>query len=403
MKNLDSWLKENFSSVKTRKLYRSAISCFHRSQGYPRTPEELEKSLKSWLVELNQKYKPKTVNAYVSAVMSFYSDIGIRLNEIVRRNLRRRLIPPPHPVTFDEAGSHDEWKRILSHMDIEGRSLFLFLLSTGCRIGEALQLKESDLDLDSDPPRAYIQPQYTKGMYGGRVVFMTYEARDAIKEWLKEKDNPVSPRRKRIPKRIYNPIKGGYTLNDARNCNPELVWDMKVPTARGILIRALRKSMLDEKDRNTGRYKIHIHSTRKFFRSNCGLNDALVHSLMGHSGYLDQSYLRTDIEKAGEEYRSIAIPRLTIFERPLADKIEMLKTFAKSLGIENIDIKIARMLEVHPELDEEEIIGRLIKQEITGQTSKKRRRLITENELPRYLEDGWEIEHVVNSKIVVAR
>jgi len=85
---------------------------------------------------------------------------------------------------------------------------------------------------------------------------------------------------------------------------------------------------------------------------------------MGHEGYLDHSYLRTDPDQAAEEYKRVAIPKLTIFERLTLDKVEMVKEFARSLGLTNIDIRLARMLEENPEMDEGEVIGRLIRQEL---------------------------------------
>jgi len=125
---------------------------------------------------------------------------------------------------------------------------------------------------------------------------------------------------------------------------------------------------------------------------------------MGHEGYLDHSYLRTDPDRAAEEYKREAISKLTIFERPTLDKVEMVKEFARSLGLKDIDIRLVRMLEENPEMDEGEAIGRLIRQELAiKQRTNKQRKLITEEELPHYLNDGWEIEHVLNSKIVVAK
>ena len=60
-------------------------------------------------------------------------------------------------------------------------------------------------------------------------------------------------------------------------------------------------------------------------------------------------------------------------------------------------------MEEHPELSEDEAIGKLLREELRI-NPKRERKIITEKELPRYLEDGWEIEHVLNSnKLVVVR
>jgi len=94
-------------------------------------PEELEESVKEFVRVLKSQGKtPKTINTYVAAVISYYKQ-GIKVPEKKWRILKRRLIPPSREVTVDKAGTHDEWKRILNHMDVRGRSLLLFLLSTG--------------------------------------------------------------------------------------------------------------------------------------------------------------------------------------------------------------------------------------------------------------------------------
>ena len=389
---MNRWLEENFPNENTKKTYFLGLREFFEFVGVPdveylrRVDDEVfVRDLKRF-IESNRYRPPLTLNVWVAAIKSFFTDHGVRIDEVEWRRIRRRFLPPPRELTVDTAGKHEEWKRILSHMDIKGRSLFLFLLSSGARIGETLQLKVSDLDLDSDPPRAFIRATYTKGGHGGRIVFMSYEARDAIREWLSVKN------------KLLKRVSPQYS---SQTWDVNLVWPISGSTAWRILNDALKKTGLDDRDFTTGRFKIHLHSTRKFFRSNIGLDDALVHALMGHEGYLDRSYLRTDPDRAAEEYKA-NMHRVMIFERPVVDKIEMIKAFARSLGIQNLDIKIARMLEENPELDEEQVIGKLIRQELTP-TFNRTRKVITEDDLPHYLEDGWEIEHVLNSKIVVVK
>jgi len=78
-------------------------------------------------------------------------------------------------------------------------ALVLLLLSSGMRLGEALKLRVSDLDLGVSPARATIRAENTKGGRQ-RVVFMTDETRDAIKAILWDWDPaPRAPGAKRVP------------------------------------------------------------------------------------------------------------------------------------------------------------------------------------------------------------
>jgi len=389
MHEIEKWLKRNFVSKTTIATYRTALTKFHKRFGEIRTPEQLESAIKLWSVELRKKYTPKTINTYIAAVLSYYRDNGITLEPEAWRRIKKRLLPPAKPSTFDRAGTHEDWKRILTHMSLAGRSLFLFLLSTGCRIGEALQLKVSDLDLESDPPRAHIRPEYTKGGYGGRIVFFTYEARDAIEEYLKSK----FLLNKRMPKKLYNPKLHRYI--HPVETGDDRVWSMNQSTVSAMLWEALRRAGLDERDETTGRRLIHVHSTRKFFRSNCGLPDALVHALMGHEGYLDNSYLRMNPDKSGEEYRAVAIPRLSIFERTTTDRLEILKLVTRSLGASKEEIEA--VIQEYKGRGFEDVamaIGNLIKQQL--KSNSREYRIVDEDEVQGYLLNGWDIVKVLN-------
>lgn len=53
---------------------------------------------------------------------------------------------------------------------------------SNARIGETLKLEKQDFKLDADLPSVDIKAEYTKGGVGGRTVYFSYEARDAIKD-----------------------------------------------------------------------------------------------------------------------------------------------------------------------------------------------------------------------------
>ncbi|MDK2781970.1 MAG: hypothetical protein PWR13_998 [Archaeoglobi archaeon] len=104
------------------------------------------------------------------AIKQFFAEEeGLILPQEVCRQIIRRKSKPAKPKTIDRAGTPEEWRKILTHMTLEGRSLFLFLLSSATRISEALSVRVSDLDLESNPPRCYLRK--VKGDYAERIAF----------------------------------------------------------------------------------------------------------------------------------------------------------------------------------------------------------------------------------------
>ena len=98
-------------------------------------------------------------------------------------------------------------------------------------------------------------------------------------------------------------IKDNTRKSNGESFRSPLMFPISIQTAITMFYSATSKAGLDQKDRRTNRHLIHIHSLRKFFRSNIGLDVDMVHALMGHSGYLDDAYVRLDSEEVAESYK----------------------------------------------------------------------------------------------------
>jgi len=150
------------------------------------------------------------------------------------------------------------------------------------------------------------------------------------------------------------------------------------------------------------------HCLRKAFESalrNNGLDIKDQEFLMGHilPGSQDAYYDHSKVEDLRIKYA-----RINFFKKAEIDKIEMVKAFARTLGIENIEIKIQKMREKMPEIDEMEALGKIMREELgikpleTRMVKHKKKeadcnikpyksKIAEEEELVNYIEDGWEI------------
>jgi len=103
---------------------------------------------------------PASVGVYVRSVKNWITyTLDVDLTNRQRRILRSRLPKGKRARTVEDDLTREKLKKILTHCDTKGRALFLFLASSGIRIGEALQLRMSDIDLEHDPPKSTAQDE----------------------------------------------------------------------------------------------------------------------------------------------------------------------------------------------------------------------------------------------------
>lgn len=156
------------------------------------------------------------------------------------------------------------------------------------------------------------------------------------------------------------------------------------------------------------------HGLRKAFDSalrNGGLDVSDREFLMGHilPGSQDMYYDRSKIDELRRKYAAVQF-----FGTGDLDRLEMVKAFASSLGIANIEIKIAKLRATDPHLTDDEAAGAIVKEELisamTVRTSRRRttppaeKKIVTEAALAQHLSDGWDIQTILPSgKIVVTK
>jgi hypothetical protein len=189
-------------------------------------------------------------------------------------------------------------KGLLAHSDIKGRALFLLLESSGVRIGEALQLTFDDIDLESTPPKITVRGENAKEG-DAYFSFMSVEALESMREWLKVRDEYITTATKRGSGLFQTGF--GRGQKDAAD---KRIFPFSDSVAEMMFTNAIKKLGLHKVDTQTGRGQFRIHMLRKFFMSQMKLKIPveIVEALCGHSGYLSEAYRRYSRAQIAEFY-----------------------------------------------------------------------------------------------------
>jgi site-specific recombinase XerD len=261
-----------------------------------------------------------TINIICGGLRKFFSRHGYRIADEDWKDMKLTLIPANVVSTQDVILTKEQFRDVLKYLSIHSKAIALFLLSTGCRIGETLKLDIQNVDLDADPPEARITPATSKKGVGGRTVFMSYEARDAIRDWLKIKETKKKA--------------GGQG-----EYSKDLVFGgIEEQTFGKAWNRALKRANLAKQDSVSAYGVYHVHTLRKFFStamSEAGLQESVIHAWMGHKGYLDDAYKRYTKDALRQMYKD-HMSAVTIFEQGSTSEFrKKLEAIQKDLDAKN--------------------------------------------------------------------
>jgi integrase len=286
--NLTLW--ESFldsRDEKTRDVYRDGVNFFLQANGFGslvnalsqmkrrRNTDELIANFIAFLKE--RKLSANTIRLYVSGVRNLLTLYDIRFNPIKLKSFmpKKRLIRDLKPIPKDLLA------RVLPLMRQNKRLLVWFLFGTGCRVGEALNLRIRDLDLDSDPARAEIETEKTLEK---RVVFIPSDLTKALREWIRGKD-PDS-----------------FLFHNERG--PQ--YPLSINHVRSAFQSALKRLESLKRDKSGRGWEYSLHSLRKTFKTvlqNAGMDGLIIEVLMGHDIGIDRHYYRPTIEEIAREWK----------------------------------------------------------------------------------------------------
>ena len=227
--------------------------------------------------EQDRGLRISTVRTRLACIIAFLRFLIVQ--DLLPGSLLQRRIKLKLPDTLPRGINPSDVKKLLSGMeDIRDRALFLLLLRTGIRIGEALGLKLNDLDIKGRKVHLYEGEKNSMG----RVVYLSDDALFAIKLWLRRRD--------KSKEFVF------YGRSQGHLC---------YSTGRSLFVKYLDKAGLLGKGYT-------VHCLRHTFASellNAGMRLECLQQLLGHHDIeVTRRYARlTDRTREQEYFRAMAV------------------------------------------------------------------------------------------------
>lgn len=340
-----------YSNLKTRRLHGYHLKTFFNFIGKnPDTYFNDKTSIEQYLNDFksfyhylrNKNYMYHSIRVKISTIRVFFKDNGINISDSIINELKGRS-RPTFDVTRDYVPTKKEMRKILSFADVKQRALFLTAISSGMRIGEIIQLLPEDIDWSQNPVKITINGKISKNG-NSRITFISNEAENALKAWMSIRDSYLETAVKRCnnnPGIIYN-----------KNPNDRRIFPYSYVVPYKWWRKLIRLSGFDERDSISGHFKTHIHCLRKFFRSNLpngGASIDVVEELMGHTGYLTNSYRRIDEGELAKQFNKAM------------HKVEIFNTFDEITEEENkIEAEVQKRLKLKENQLEQRLLNKLL-------------------------------------------
>lgn len=242
--------------------------------------EEVTRGDLSSFIE-NEQDRGLAANTVSTRLTGLYAFLGYLVErEIVHPNVIKKKMYIKIPDALPRAIDPQDIRKLLSVIKkLRDWAMILILLRTGMRIGELLNTRVSDINLRENRIDVY-EAEKTRV---GRVVYLSDDARSALRVWLKK-------RNRQKEHLFYGP---GHRQT------------LSYESSRQIFIRYLEKANLTHKGYT-------LHCLRHTFASellNAGMRLECLQQLLGHSSIeMTRRYARlTDNTRKEEYFRAMAI------------------------------------------------------------------------------------------------
>ena len=212
------------------------------------------------------KNHPSTVRRYVSSIRQFLEEFG-QMEYSERRY--KRLVKLPKVIDQElEPFIANQIREFVDTATRKRKPLYMTLKDSGMRIGESMQIKRSDIDLESNPVKIEIRAEYTKTKQS-RTTFVTRETKPFLVRLVKNL--------------------GDNDLVFTKNSNV----NQSVNTEETLFARTRDRLGYTQRYSHNNRFKINLHAFRAFTATQLAeaYSEEFGHGFIGHKGYLKQ-YIR---------------------------------------------------------------------------------------------------------------
>lgn len=308
---------------------------------------------------------PGTINNHVKGVKALFRVNGVNL-ELPYRVPKKVKYP-------DRSPTPEELARVIDLADIREKVMMSLLALSGVRIGTLVKLQyrhvKKDLENGIVPVHMHIEAEITKGKYHDYDTFIGSEGIEYLKAYLNT--------RRVGNERMEGGRIRGMPLEEITDSSPLIRNKHKKTTkavSPGTIHRVIHslyfKAGLIKKG-SAKRYALRAHSIRKYFRTQLGSISTIptdyIEYMMGHTV---STY--NDIKMKGVEYlRNLyASSGLSITPKTKLSKIERLKMFAESLGLNPYEVlsrdalAVPHRTVVDPEQRKIEVLNQALKEAI---------------------------------------
>lgn len=406
-------------SESSRERYCEVLNNFCATAG--QTPDEVVKREKSVLEELIQKFAdrydcPKTANTVVALLKTFFRENGFKGDKELK--VEGRYQQPRYRKTREYVPTLKEAVKMAECAgSLRNRAIIYTLLSTGLRTSTLIALQYG---VCTDPQlyNYTIKNDLAKGVRNCIIVvheglkknvpnacknripyyvFTSSKATEALRDYLAEKQ-----------RKYDGPSDDEPLFNSEYNQVPSSERRFKFMSRReleGIVKTAARRTGIkDWKYVTPKSLRKTFESTMRNQPSDVRLDTKDQEFLMGHilPGSQDAYYDRTKIEEMRSKQAKM------IFEPSLArTDMQLTGEMAELFGVDLMSIKSEAKEKLGREPSPSEVrkfLKEKIMQKINGERREKEQRVIVEEDVEKYLSDGWEVQSVLPSgKIIVCK